>query len=224
LNNLSRRRLGATSPGNADSAMCPLAARWQAGRTACRLPRQRRAAADSGVTADGIEGVVIAVAPVVGSARVVLAGGKILQPWASRSLWPTPRWPRTATPDSSSNPARPISVSAPAPERHGDRAADRRNPPRSGRRRATAAFAERSRLAADPADGSSELVHGRAGSLVRRRHQAPRWRATGSRKGLHHRLRGLQPGGEAQAPGEHATTGWLGSRRPASRIAPPGCA
>ena len=33
LNNLSRRRLGAKSPGNADSAMCPLAARWQAGRT-----------------------------------------------------------------------------------------------------------------------------------------------------------------------------------------------
>jgi hypothetical protein len=31
----------------------------------------------------------------------------------------------------SSNPARPISVGSPAPERHGDRAADRRNPPRA---------------------------------------------------------------------------------------------
>jgi len=33
------------------------------------------------------------------------------------------------------------------------------------------------------------------------RHQAPRWRGTGSRKGLHHRPRGLQPEGEAQAAG-----------------------
>jgi hypothetical protein len=37
------------------------------------------AAADSGVTADDIQGVMIAVAPVVGTARVVSAGGKILR-------------------------------------------------------------------------------------------------------------------------------------------------
>lgn len=36
------------------------------------------AAADSGVTADDIQGVMIAVAPVVGTARVVSAGGRIL--------------------------------------------------------------------------------------------------------------------------------------------------
>jgi hypothetical protein len=38
------------------------------------------AAADSGVTADDIQGVMIAVAPVVGTARVVSGGGKILRP------------------------------------------------------------------------------------------------------------------------------------------------
>jgi hypothetical protein len=38
------------------------------------------AAADSGVTADDIQGVMITVAPVVGTARVVSAGGKILRP------------------------------------------------------------------------------------------------------------------------------------------------
>jgi alkylhydroperoxidase/carboxymuconolactone decarboxylase family protein YurZ len=37
------------------------------------------AAADSGVTADDVQGVMIAVAPVVGTARVVSAGGKILR-------------------------------------------------------------------------------------------------------------------------------------------------
>jgi len=37
------------------------------------------AAADSGVTAEDIQGVMIAVAPVVGTARVVSAGGKILR-------------------------------------------------------------------------------------------------------------------------------------------------
>jgi hypothetical protein len=37
------------------------------------------AAADSGVTADDLQGVMIAVAPVVGTARVVSAGGKILR-------------------------------------------------------------------------------------------------------------------------------------------------
>jgi alkylhydroperoxidase/carboxymuconolactone decarboxylase family protein YurZ len=36
-------------------------------------------AADSGVTTDDIEGVMIAVAPVVGTARVASAGGKILR-------------------------------------------------------------------------------------------------------------------------------------------------
>ena len=38
-----------------------------------------RAADDSGVTADDLQGVMIAVAPVVGTARVVSAGGKILR-------------------------------------------------------------------------------------------------------------------------------------------------
>ena len=37
------------------------------------------AAEDSGVTADDIQGVMIAVAPVVGTARVVSAGGNILK-------------------------------------------------------------------------------------------------------------------------------------------------
>ena len=37
------------------------------------------AAAESGVTADDIQQVMIAVAPVVGTARVVSAGGKILR-------------------------------------------------------------------------------------------------------------------------------------------------
>ena len=37
------------------------------------------AAADSGVTADDLQGIMIAVAPVVGTARVVSAGGKILR-------------------------------------------------------------------------------------------------------------------------------------------------
>jgi len=36
-------------------------------------------AADAGVTADDVQGVMIAVAPVVGTARVVSAGGKILR-------------------------------------------------------------------------------------------------------------------------------------------------
>src|SRR5881396_3359374 len=37
------------------------------------------AAADSGVTAEDIQAVMIGVAPVVGTARVVSAGGKILR-------------------------------------------------------------------------------------------------------------------------------------------------
>ena len=36
-------------------------------------------AADLGLTADDVQGVMIAVAPVVGTARVVSAGGKILR-------------------------------------------------------------------------------------------------------------------------------------------------
>ena len=56
--------------------------------------------------------VVIAVAPIGGTARVAWAGGKILRAWASRSLWPIPRWPVIATPGSSSNLAR--QVTAPA--------------------------------------------------------------------------------------------------------------
>ncbi len=36
-------------------------------------------AEDSGLTADDIQGVMIAIAPVVGTARVVSAGGKILR-------------------------------------------------------------------------------------------------------------------------------------------------
>ena len=50
--------------------------------------------------------VVIAVAPIAGTARVVSAGGKVLRAWAWRSLRPTPRWPATAPPGSSSNRAR----------------------------------------------------------------------------------------------------------------------
>jgi hypothetical protein len=50
--------------------------------------------------------VVIAVAPIARTARVVSAGGKFLRAWAWRSPWPTPRWPATATPGSSSNRAR----------------------------------------------------------------------------------------------------------------------
>ena len=38
-----------------------------------------RAAEYSGVTADDLQGVMIAVAPVVGAARVISAGGKILR-------------------------------------------------------------------------------------------------------------------------------------------------
>jgi len=37
------------------------------------------AAQDSGVTAEDVQGVMIGVAPVVGTARVVSAGGKILR-------------------------------------------------------------------------------------------------------------------------------------------------
>jgi alkylhydroperoxidase/carboxymuconolactone decarboxylase family protein YurZ len=37
------------------------------------------AAADSGVTADDLQKVMIAVAPMVGTARLVSAGGKILR-------------------------------------------------------------------------------------------------------------------------------------------------
>jgi hypothetical protein len=40
--------------------------------------------------------VMIAVASVAGTARVVSAGGKILRAWAWRSLWLTPKWPSMA--------------------------------------------------------------------------------------------------------------------------------
>ena len=40
-------------------------------------------AADAGVTADDIQGVMIAVAPVVGTPRVVAAAGTSSGPWAS---------------------------------------------------------------------------------------------------------------------------------------------
>ncbi len=40
--------------------------------------------------------VMIAVAPIAGTARVVSAGGKILRAWAWRSLWLTPKWPSMA--------------------------------------------------------------------------------------------------------------------------------
>jgi hypothetical protein len=46
---------------------------------------------------------VIAIAPIAGMARLASASGKILRAWASRSLWPTLRWPATATPDSRSD-------------------------------------------------------------------------------------------------------------------------
>ena len=63
------------------------------------------AAEDSGVTADDIQGVMIAVAPVVGTAGGL--GRREDPPGAghSRSLWPTPRWPTTAMPGGSSNQA-----------------------------------------------------------------------------------------------------------------------
>jgi alkylhydroperoxidase/carboxymuconolactone decarboxylase family protein YurZ len=37
------------------------------------------ASADSGLTADDLQGIMIAVAPVVGTARVISAGGKLLR-------------------------------------------------------------------------------------------------------------------------------------------------
>ena len=56
--------------------------------------------------------VMVAVAPIAGTARVVSARGKILRAWASRSLWPAPRWPGTATPGSSSDRARQVTPPA----------------------------------------------------------------------------------------------------------------
>ena len=50
------------------------------------------------------------------------------------------------------------------------------------------------------------LVPGGPGSLARRRHQTPRWRATGSWKGIHHRLQASSPEERPQVSGEHATT------------------
>jgi hypothetical protein len=49
--------------------------------------------------------VVIAVAPIAGTARMAPVGGKILRARASHALRPTPRWPATAAPSSSRDPA-----------------------------------------------------------------------------------------------------------------------
>ena len=64
------------------------------------------AAEDSGVTADDIQGVMIAVAPVVARRGSSRQAGTSSRRWASRSVWPTPRWPTTAVPGNSSNQAR----------------------------------------------------------------------------------------------------------------------
>lgn len=81
------------------------------GRPPASYLANAEAAAESGVSADYIQ-CHDRGAPIAGTARVVSARGKILRAWASRSLWPTPRWPRTATPGSSSDRAR--QVTAPA--------------------------------------------------------------------------------------------------------------
>ncbi len=47
-------------------------------------------AADVGVTLDDVEGVLVAVAPIVGTARVVTAGGNLPGPSAWPSRWPKP--------------------------------------------------------------------------------------------------------------------------------------
>ena len=47
-------------------------------------------AADVGVTLDDVEGVLVAVAPIVGTARVITAGGNITRPSGSPSPWPKP--------------------------------------------------------------------------------------------------------------------------------------
>jgi hypothetical protein len=64
------------------------------------------AAADSALTADDIQAVMIGVAPrwwaPPGWPR---QAARSCGPWAWRSLWPTPSWPATATPGNSSNQA-----------------------------------------------------------------------------------------------------------------------
>jgi hypothetical protein len=63
------------------------------------------AAADSGLTADDIQAVMIGVArwwaPPGWSRQAARSSG----PWAWRSLWPTPSWPATATTGNSSSQA-----------------------------------------------------------------------------------------------------------------------
>jgi len=51
---------------------------------------------ESGLTTDDIQGIMIAVAPVVGGPRVT--AGTSCAPSASRSRWPTPRLPRPSWP------------------------------------------------------------------------------------------------------------------------------
>ncbi len=63
------------------------------------------AAADRGVTADDIQGVMIGVPRLWARRGWSRQAGRSSGPWASRSLWPTPRWPTTATPGSSGNQA-----------------------------------------------------------------------------------------------------------------------
>ena len=51
------------------------------------------AAADSGITADDIQAIMIGVAPVVGTPRWSRRAGTSSGPSVWRSLWPTPRRP-----------------------------------------------------------------------------------------------------------------------------------
>ena len=72
------------------------------------------AAADSGVIADDIQAVMIAVAPVVGTARVVSAGGKILRALGlAVAVAATSGRRSTTAPSSSSNHARPMPGTCP---------------------------------------------------------------------------------------------------------------
>ena len=55
------------------------------------------AAEKSGITADDIQEVMIAIAPIVGTARVVSAAGKILRAMGLDIAVVTPIWRTTAT-------------------------------------------------------------------------------------------------------------------------------
>ena len=50
------------------------------------------AVVQAGLTAEDIEGVMIAVAPIVGTPRVMSAAGRFSGRSVSRSPWVTPRW------------------------------------------------------------------------------------------------------------------------------------